>query len=67
MKTHNIPSYKRKSKDILIMPPDLALELTLISSNYPCFEHILMVPKVFEPLKFYCIRLCDHLLKEYFK
>ena len=37
------------------MPPDLALWLTLISSNYPCLEHILMVSKVFEPLKFYCI------------
>ena len=36
------------------MLPDLALGLTLISSNYPCLEHIFMVPKVFEPLKFYC-------------
>ena len=27
----------------------------LISSSYPCLEHIFMVPKVFEPLKFYCI------------
>ena len=35
--------------------PDLALELTLISSNYPCLEHIFMVPKVFETLKFYCM------------
>ena len=39
MRTHNIPSYKRKSKGILIMPPGLALELTLISSNYPCLKH----------------------------
>ena len=39
------------------MPSDLALKLTLISSNYPCLEHIFMVPKVFEPLKFYCITL----------
>ena len=37
------------------MPPDLALWLTLISSNYPYLEHIFMVPKVFKPLKFYCI------------
>ena len=37
------------------MPPDLALCLTLIRSNYPCLEHIFMVPKVFEPMKFYCI------------
>ena len=39
------------------MPPDLALWLTLISSNYPCLEHIFIVPKVFELLKFYCIWL----------
>ena len=44
----------RKQKYIPIMSPDLALWLTLISSNYPCLEHIYMVPKVFEPLKFYC-------------
>ena len=36
------------------MPPDLALWLTLISSNYPCLKHIFMVLKVFEPMKFYC-------------
>ena len=34
---------------------DLVLSLTLISLNYPCLNHIFMVPKVFEPLKFYCI------------
>ena len=27
----------------------------LISSNYPCLEHIFMVPKVFKPVKFYSI------------
>ena len=39
------------------MLPDLALQLTLItcSSNYLCLEHIFMVPKMFEPLKFDCI------------
>ena len=37
------------------MPADLAVWLILISSNYPCLEHNSMVPKVFEPLKFYCI------------
>ena len=37
------------------MPPDLVLLLTLISLNYPCLEHIFVVPKVFEPLKFYSI------------
>ena len=36
------------------MPPGLAQRVTLISSNYPFLEHIFMVPKVFEPLKFYC-------------
>ena len=54
MRTHNIPSYYRKIKVILIMPPDLAQFSTLNVSNYPCLELILMVPKVFEPLKFYC-------------
>ena len=36
------------------MPPDLALCLTLNSSNYPCLEQIFKVPKVLEPLKFSC-------------
>ena len=39
------------------MPPDLALSSILIGSNYPCLELIFMVPKVFEPLKFDCIKL----------
>ena len=55
MRTHNIPSFYRKIKQILIMPPDLALLSTLNGSNYPCLELIFMVPKVFEPLKFDCI------------
>ena len=42
---------------IAILPPDLALLTTLIGSNYPCLELIFMVPKVFEPLKFYCINI----------
>ena len=46
-------------KDITILPPDPALGLTLINSNYPCLEHIFMVPKVFEPLKFYCTYMID--------
>ena len=53
MITHNISSCFRKS-EILIMLPDLALLATLIGSNHPCLELILMVPKVFEPLKFDC-------------
>ena len=55
MRTHNIPSYYRKSKRSLFIPPDLALLSTLIGSNYPCLELIFMVSKVFEPLKFDCI------------
>ena len=46
---------KENRKDIFIMPPDPALWLSLISSNYLCLELIFMVPKVFELLKFYCI------------
>ena len=46
---------KQNWKDVPIMRPDMALWLTLISSNYPCLEYIFMVPKVFEPLKFYFI------------
>ena len=59
MRTHNIPSCYRKSKENLILPPDLALSSTLIGSNYPCLELIFMVPKVFEPLKFDCILFCE--------
>ena len=46
---------KENRKYIPIMPLDLKLWLTLISTNYSCLEHIFIVPKVFEPLKFYCI------------
>ena len=45
------------------MPPDLALLSTLTGSNYPCLELILMVPKVFEPLKFYCTYMYIHHVK----
>ena len=38
------------------MPPDLALCLKLISSNY-IENNIFMVPNLFEPLKFDCIQL----------
>ena len=44
----------KKWKITPILPPDLELWLTLIRSNYPCLEHNFIVPKVFEPLKFYC-------------
>ena len=51
MRTHNIPYDKENRKDIPIMAPDLPLRLILISLNYPCLEHIFMVPKVFEPFR----------------
>ena len=35
----------------------MALLPTLNGSNYPCLELIFIVPKVFQPLKFYCIYL----------
>ena len=55
MRTYNIPSCSEKNRKIIpIMPPDLALRLTLISSNYPCLKQTFMVLKVYEPLKFYC-------------
>ena len=36
------------------MPPGLALLSILNGSNYPCFELIFMVTKVFQPLEFDC-------------
>ena len=55
MRTHNIHHVTENQKDIPTEPLYLVLWLTLTSSNYPCLQHISMVPKVFEPLKFYCI------------
>ena len=52
MRTHSIPSYYRNQSDFYYASY-LALLSTLMGLNYPCFELILMVPKVFEPLKFY--------------
>ena len=46
MRTHKIPSCAISL---------LCLLSCAICSNYPCLKHIFMVPKVFEPLKFYCI------------
>ena len=59
MRTHNILHVKGNRKDIPVMPSDLALWFTLTSSNFPYLEHISMVPKVLEPLKFYCIFMCS--------
>ena len=58
MRTHKIPPRYRKIKDILIMPPYLALLSTLIGSDYPYLKLIFMVPTVFEPLKFDCAIEC---------
>ena len=55
MGTHIYFHVKENREDIPIMSPELALCLILISSNYPCLEHIFMAPKMFEPFKFYCI------------
>ena len=52
MRTHIM--LKKIEKISLLYPPALALRLILTSSNYPCLEHIFIVPKMFEPLKFYC-------------
>ena len=54
MRTHNIPLIKDNQKGISVLLPELAVRLTLTSSNYPCLKHIFLVPKVFEPLKFDC-------------
>ena len=44
MSTFNIPLFHRRSKITSLsyrqLPPDLALLLTLSSSNYPCVDHI---------------------------
>ena len=48
------------------MSPDLALYLTFISANYPCLEHIFMVPKVLKPLKFGYIRFsCSSIVSSF--
>ena len=41
---------KEKQKDIPKMPPELALLLAFISSNYSCLEHSFMVPMAFQLL-----------------
>ena len=58
MSTHNIRlSYrtpKRYPTIISIMPPGMALIVTLRGSNYRCLEQIFMVPNGFEPSKIDC-------------
>ena len=50
MRAHNILSCERL-KDYTKYS---YYKISLISSNYLYLEHIYMVPKVFESLKFYC-------------
>ena len=57
MRTQIYLHIEESRKDTPNIPTGLALLSTLIGSNNPCLELIFMVPKVFEPLKFYCI-LC---------
>ena len=54
MRTTTYHQLQKLERTIHIMSPLMALSLTLVSSNYPCLEHILMVPKMFEPLDFDC-------------
>ena len=58
MSTRNTPvlyKIEKASPNYQHLLSDLTPWLTLSSSNYPCLEQILMVPKMFEPLRFYCI------------
>ena len=43
---------RRNSKRYLFYASCLRRYDTPISSNFPCFEHLFIVPKMFEPLKF---------------
>ena len=47
------------------MSLDLAIWLTFISSNSPCLEHIFILSKVFEPLRFYCLDGIDNIIGHY--
>ena len=62
MRTHNIYLHvKENRKHISTLSPALALGLTLTSSNYPSLEHNFIVLKVFEPLKFDCMLICEQI------
>ena len=59
MSTLDIPSFYRRSKRHPYIIPICLLtwhydSLTLSGSKYPYLEHISMVPKMFEPLRFDC-------------
>ena len=55
MRTHNIPSCYRKSKRYLFFAFGSIAMINTHSLELPYLELIVMVPKVFEPLKFDCI------------
>ena len=50
---------KKKSLTYRYLFPDLAPWLALSSLNCPCLEQFSMVPKMYVPVKFYCILFCD--------
>ena len=52
---NRVKENRKNGKAIPNLPPELALWLTLSSSNYPCLKHVFMVSKVLGPLKFDCI------------
>ena len=58
MNAHNMRLKSRTPKRyptiISIMPPGMALKVTLRGSNYRCLEQMFMIPKGFEPSKFDC-------------
>ena len=59
MRTRIYLHIEENRKDIPILPHDLALSLRVISSNYPCLKHVLVVPKMFASLKFdYVLATC---------
>ena len=41
----------KRSLNYIHLPPDLVLSFTLSGSNYPCFEQIYIVSKMFELLR----------------
>ena len=42
---------RKDTHELFHLSSDLALWLNLSGSNYPCLEHISMVPNLFEPLE----------------
>ena len=55
MRLNNIPSCKRKSRRYPYFAARHGAMINTHKLDYPCLEHISMVSKLLEPLKFYCI------------